>query len=641
MKFLYYRPEVNGLRGIAVMGAVFYHAEMIFQSFRIFPGGFLGVDVFIVISGYLMTSIILKEYQTTQSFSFSNYYKRRIRRLLPALLVVIFFTSIVSYIVLLPTHFEEFIKSVAASIFFFSNFFFHFSGQAYGAQVLSEIPLLHTWSLSLEEQFYIVYPVALIGMIIYLKKHIKLILIIGILASVIFASLISINHQSFNYYMLPSRAWEFFFGALLGININQFNIIKNEKKRGILAILGFLILLFSFALFDNTNVHPTYLTLIPVLATYLIIQDTNKANIINRILSFKLLIFLGLISYSFYLWHHPIFSFAKIIGVGEKSLIVKLFFIMLSIFLGFLTYRFVEKPFRKEGEKILNLSKINLLGASTVLTIITLFFVVENQSAQYPSIAKHLYKKTWFTTKTYFKPCFQRKTFFCSFNEKNNPKVFLIGDSIMASIQEELKNGIVNKNLNFISMTNAGCDFFDEKFFSANMVEADGNLMCNKKLAKNRIKKIEENKGSTIILHINYEKEIKNINLVNFKERVQKYLNQDYKIILIYPIPQMKENVSAEVEKDLNNNRFPIKIINIDFFKYLAQSKKIFDFYETMNHKNLYKVYPYKKFCNVDIKNKCAANTQEHLYFIDSTHLSKKGSQLINMDLIKIIDNIY
>ena len=126
MKFLYYRPEVNGLRGIAVMGAVFYHAEMIFQSFRIFPGGFLGVDVFIVISGYLMTSIILKEYQTTQSFSFRNYYKRRIRRLLPALLVVIFFTSIVSYIVLLPTHFEEFIKSVAASIFFFLFWVFLF-----------------------------------------------------------------------------------------------------------------------------------------------------------------------------------------------------------------------------------------------------------------------------------------------------------------------------------------------------------------------------------------------------------------------------------------------------------------------------------------------------------------------------------
>ena len=103
----------------------------------------------------------------------------------------------------------------------------------------------------------------------------------------------------------------------------------------------------------------------------------------------------------------------------------------------------------------------------------------------------------------------------------------------------------------------------------------------------------------------------------------------------------MKKNVSIEVEKDLNNDQFPIKIINIDFLEYLEQSKKIFDFYNTINHKNLYKVYPYKKFCNIYLKNKHAANTQEHLYFIDSTHLSKKGSELINMDLIKIIDNIY
>ena len=170
MKYQYYRPEVNGLRGIAVMGAVFYHAEIMLGSLRIFPGGFLGVDVFIVISGYLMTSIILKEYNITKSFSFSNYYRRRIRRLFPALLVVIFFTSIVSYYVFLPSHFLEFIKSVASSLFFFSNFFFHYSGQAYGAQVLSEVPLLHTWSLSLEEQFYIIYPALLLGLVIYLKK---------------------------------------------------------------------------------------------------------------------------------------------------------------------------------------------------------------------------------------------------------------------------------------------------------------------------------------------------------------------------------------------------------------------------------------------------------------------------------------
>ena len=632
MKLSYYRPEVNGLRGIAVMSVVFYHAEIIFQSFRIFPGGFLGVDVFIVISGYLMTSIILKEYKTNQSFSFKNYYKRRIRRLLPALLFVIFFTSIVAYFVLLPTHFEEFIKSVAASIFFFSNFFFHFSGQAYGVQVLSEIPLLHTWSLSLEEQFYIVYPIALLGMMVYLKNKIKLILIIGILTSVLFASLTSISHQSFNFYMLPSRAWEFFFGALLAININPLSVGKTKNK-GILAIFGLLILIFSFAFFDNTKVHPTYLTLIPVIATYLIIQDTDKKNIVNRLLSLRFLVFLGLISYSFYLWHHPIFSFIKIIG-ADKSLIIKILLIVLSIFLAFLTYKFVETPFRKKGEKILNINKINVLGVSVIVAVIFLFSLVQTQKMQYPDIAQNLYKKTWFITKTYFKPCFQRKTFFCSFNEKkNNPRVFLVGDSIMASIQEELRIELIDRNLNFIPMTNAGCDFVK--------LEKNGNAMCNKKIDENRIRKIEDNKESTIILHISYAKNIDNKNLIDFSKRVQKYLNQNYKVILIYPIPQMKKNVSIEVQKNLKNNEFPIKIINIDYFKYLEETKKIFNLFDNINHQNLYKVYPYKKFCNTDLKNKCVGNTQDHLYFTDFSHLSKKGSELINMDLIKIIDIIY
>ena len=154
-----YRSEIDGLRSLAVIGVIFYHAEIILGSFRIFPGGFLGVDIFFVISGYLITSLILKEYQLKNSFSFKNFYKRRAKRLLPALLLVILVFSIFSYFYLLPIQFEEFIKSSIASIFFFSNVFFHYSGQAYGAQVLSEIPLLHSWSLSVEEQFYILYPI--------------------------------------------------------------------------------------------------------------------------------------------------------------------------------------------------------------------------------------------------------------------------------------------------------------------------------------------------------------------------------------------------------------------------------------------------------------------------------------------------
>lgn len=634
MKFLYYRPEVNGLRGIAVLGAVFYHAEIILGNFRIFPGGFLGVDVFIVISGYLMTAIISKEYKATNTFSFKNYYKRRIRRLLPALLVVIFFTSIVSYFIFLPSLFEDFIKSVLASIFFFSNFFFHYSGQAYGAQVLSEIPLLHTWSLSLEEQFYIVYPTILLGLFIYLKKRIEIILIIGILLSVIFASIITVNHQSFNYYMLPSRAWEFLFGALLGVKLDQTNSNENKKTKQFLALIGFIVLLLSFALFDDSNFHPSYLTLIPVTATYLIIQNTSEDSLTNKVLTIPALIFIGLISYSFYLWHHPIFSFAKILDIGQESILIKTLIIFISILLGFITYKFIEKPFRNEGEKIFNLGKISSLGLSIVIIIITLNFSINFQKNNHPKIAQELYKKTWFTTTQYFKPCFQRKTFFCSFNEdQKNPTVFLVGDSMMASIQEDLKTNLIKRDINFIPMTNAGCDF----------LEIDDGITCNKKILNNRIKKINEKLGSTIIFHLNYiqAKDDDVFFKESFLEKIYYYLNKDYNIILIYPIPYIDKNVSVEVEKNLINKKNKIDFVNIDFQRYIQESENIFTLFDALNHKNLYKVYPHTKLCNTHLIGKCVGNTQNEIFYIDKLHLSNEGSKLINVDLIKIIDKIY
>ena len=629
-----YRSEIDGLRGIAVLGVLFYHSEITFKSFQVFPGGFLGVDLFFVISGYLITSLILKEHQSNKSFSFINFYKRRIRRLLPALLTVIFVSSVVSYFYLLPMLFEELFKSVVSSIFFFSNFFFHFSGQAYGAQALSKIPLLHTWSLSVEEQFYLLYPIFLIGILTFIKKKTKLIIIFGILSSLLFASVVNLNHQSFNFYMLPSRIWELLFGALLGTNINQFSFSKNKKIKKNLAILGFLLIFFSFTFFKDTNNHPTYLTLIPVIGAYLIIQDVDKKNFINKILSGKILVFLGLISYSLYLWHHPIFSFAKIIGAEENSFLLKVLFIIMSIFLAFLTYRFIEKPFREKNEKIFKIGKVNILGGVTILIIITLYSLTTLQKTQYPTIAQHLYEKTWFTTSIYFKPCFQRKTFICSFNDnKKNQSVFLVGDSVLASIQEGLKNRLIKRNLNFIPMTNAGCDFL--------IVDNNKSATCNKKIFENRKKKILDKKESIIILHINYDGDIKEKILIDFKKRIRKYLHEGYRIVLIYPIPQMKKNVSMQIEKNIKDGNLPVDIVSINYSKYLNKSKKIFTTFNSMNHKNLYKIYPHKKFCNTFLKNKCIGNTHNYLYFTDTSHLSQKAATLINMDLIKIIDSIY
>jgi len=202
----------------------------------------------------------------------------------------------------------------------------------------------------------------------------------------------------------------------------------------------------------------------------------------------------------------------------------------------------------------------------------------------------------------------------------------------MASIQEDLKTNLLKRNINFIPMTNAGCDFLEI---------ADGTA-CNKKIFDNRLKKIDEKLGSTIIFHLNYN-QAKDDDIFfdeSFLETINYYLEKNYKIILIYPIPYLDENVSIEIEK-LLDKKDEIDFLNIDFQRFLKESEKIFTLFDNLNHENLHKIYPHKKFCNTQLIGKCVGNTQNEIYFIDKLHLSNEGSKLINVDLIKIIDKIY
>ena len=167
---LSYRPEIDGLRAISVIAVVFYHVEIFFNDTKLFSGGFIGVDIFFVISGYLITSIIIKEIYSTNGFSLLNFYKRRARRILPALFGMIAISIIFAWTYLTPTSFMQYSKSILSSIFFFSNYFFYFEGLVYNAENSLLKPLLHTWSLSVEEQFYIIFPLLLIRIDVSLKE---------------------------------------------------------------------------------------------------------------------------------------------------------------------------------------------------------------------------------------------------------------------------------------------------------------------------------------------------------------------------------------------------------------------------------------------------------------------------------------
>ncbi len=638
-----YRKDIDGLRALAVLGVIFYHAELVFKDNIIVSGGFLGVDIFFVISGYLITKIIYNEVKLNNSFSFFNFYQRRIRRIIPALLLVILFSSIMAYFFLLPIEFQAYLKSIVSSVFFYSNFHFHYSGQAYGENILSAKPLLHTWSLAIEEQFYIIYPILLIGCIKFFKKNIKTVLATLILLSILFATFISNDHQSFNFYMLTSRAWELLFGGLIAIK--HLNSSSNKEDNSLFAVLGFIAIFFSFFFFDDVNEHPTLLTLLPVIGCCLIINNTTNNNIIGHILSSKVLSNMGLISYSLYLWHHPILSFGKISGITNDNISMKFFLILVSIILSILTYVYVERIFRdKKKIKIKNL--ISIITVSIILIISISYISSKSQSERYPKIVRNLHEKTWFKTKQFFIPCFQRDKFFCSFNRGvDKQKAFLVGDSVLASMQEELKKNLIKKNINFIPMTNAGCDFINIK------LKEIKNINCTSDVFNYRNKKIIESKNSLIIIHLNYlnSDQYNNLETRNkFTKNINFLLTQNNKIIFLYPIPQWQINVSKyfdnKFQKEKNNIQSKLKLekdfVTIKYDDFKKDSSVVFNILDNINNENIYRLYPHKIFCNTLIKGKCVANSTDDIYFIDNSHLSKAGSEIINIDLIKLIDNI-
>jgi len=353
-----YRPEIDGLRALAVLAVIFYHFEISFFNKNFFSGGYLGVDIFFVISGYLITSILTREYETTKSISIFNFYERRIRRIIPLLFTVILASTPFAWFYLMPSSLVDFSKSALSSIVFSSNFYFHFSENAY-FNFNDSNPLLHTWSLSVEEQFYIFFPFFILFVIKFFKNSLLKIFIIIIILNLLvvnFAGNLSLSYPfieekfsiqkpSFfgSFYIFTSRLWELLMGACL-VFFEKNSKLQKLKVYNILPKIGLVIILVSILLFNESTFHPSFLTLIPVLGICLIIFFSNKKEYITKILSSKILVNLGLISYSLYLWHYPFLIFKKNTTDNENNLLI--FFLIFIISL--LSYKFIEKPFRNK-----------------------------------------------------------------------------------------------------------------------------------------------------------------------------------------------------------------------------------------------------------------------------------------------------
>lgn len=355
-----YRPEIDGLRAVAVIPVLLFHA-----GFSIFKGGFIGVDVFFVISGYLITSIIHPDIKKN-SFSITQFYERRVRRILPALFLVCLVCIPIALMSMLPDEFKAFSKSLAAVNIFSSNIlFWQESGYFESAAELK--PLLHTWSIAVEEQFYLFFPLFLM-----LFRNLKTKGLIALLLAVTFISLgfseyVATRDSSANFYLLPTRAWELSIGAILAISMPE----RTETFPSVSAwapLLGLGMILYSVFTVDKDVTFPGLLALIPVLGTALIIAFCKPTDVTGKILCFKPIWGLGLISYSTYLWHQPLFAFARLReGVLTPGRYFVLIFI--SLILAYFTWRYIENPFRNRK----NFSRIKIFSGAAILsgTLIT------------------------------------------------------------------------------------------------------------------------------------------------------------------------------------------------------------------------------------------------------------------------------
>jgi peptidoglycan/LPS O-acetylase OafA/YrhL len=336
-----YRADIDGLRAVAVLVVVFYHLGL-----RNFRNGLVGVDVFYVISGYLITALLLKDLEAAR-FSIVSFYERRMRRIFPALFVVLLFSTVCASILFDPPELEKFGKELLATTFFASNIYFWHSAEPLGyfdTGVIS-VPLLHTWSLSVEEQFYLFFPITLFLLFCYAKKRIGVWLLL--LSAASFAlNLWATQHKPVvAFYWIMPRAWELLAGALLALKVIPF--VRGRILQEIIALLGLAMILGAACLPFKGLQFPGAFVLLPCLGTCLVIYaGESSSSFVAKLLSLRPVVFVGVISYSLYLWHWPLIVFSKHLPFRLSGYLLVAFVLSFSLAAAFVSFEYIERPFR-------------------------------------------------------------------------------------------------------------------------------------------------------------------------------------------------------------------------------------------------------------------------------------------------------
>ena len=638
-----YRPEIDGLRTVAVLAVILFHLN---SNYLI--GGYYGVDVFFVISGYLITGILTKSIENG-NFKMSDFWLRRVKRIIPLLLVVIITTTLVLPFLIFRPVLNEIFEDIIPAIFSYFNFHAYFNFGDYWGQTADKSFFLHTWSLSVEEQFYLFYPFVLIVIHKYFKKFLIPLILITIISLGLFIYFVSIKTQLV-FYILPFRIWELSIGGIITCLPKNVNNNKNYKR--LLPIIGLILILISY-FFATTSV--SYIAILPILGSFLIIYFSNGKDILGKILSSKIFVHIGKLSYSLYLWHWPVIVLYK--NLEFKFLDINRFYIYIIIvityMLSYLSFKLIETKARNYK----NTPKLVLVGIGVCIALIT-YYKSSYFSIYYPSsynqqtsyglyydvtptqeIIKsdnpRFYNEIFSKRLDENKDAYKKQGIVQIINNKN-PQVLILGDSHGGMWAKTLHEACQELQISSsIYTTNGSRPFFNLKNLENQIGSSTFTKQERINFSKSIVKNIDTWKVKLVIMSCRWENLTPN-DKVDFEELIEYFRKRNINFLVINQPPHisiMGDNNASQFISYLKIS--PVKGYNtiplnqdeiIKSNSYLTQiANKNDNMVEFDVFNKLYKNGKAKITYNNDV-----------LYF-DDDHLSSKGTELFKVDLKNVI----
>jgi peptidoglycan/LPS O-acetylase OafA/YrhL len=615
-----FRSDIHGLRGLAVISVVFYHS-----NFEFLKGGWLGVDIFFLISGYLISNIIIAELNSGK-FSFRAFYKRRIRRILPALLSTLTITSVFSYWLLTPKSLIEYSEAMISSIFFYSNYYF---------QNLEFNPLLHIWTLSVEEQFYLVSPLILFVIYKYFKKGLFI-----FVSSIFFVSILlnSTTQEISKFYQIEFRVWEFLLGTILVF----FNL---KRKYNFLNYFGMMTVVFSLVYYEDSTLNLNSVEPKITALTGVVLMIISEGSKITSLLENKYLAFLGTLSYSLYLLHQPFFALARVFVKKYNFTLDNLDYlilILLLIFIANLNFKFVESYFLASK----NFSTLLLFSSTSIILLVTFSvfsFNTDGYKGRYDSMPPSI---LFYSTNTNLYPSDQDYELFNNFECDGSPKdkeaLIFVGDSqlntLSVDILQNYKNLSCHYTVSFITNPKGRCLLSKQN--------DTGKLnVCTDEFFKNFILDLNTQKAIVVVIGRfdtwldpkkgGTEVQCDNCDFIDVvKTRFSAIADNSSKLIIIEPIPTYQKNI---VESYLYKRVSWGESITIDYKEWKEEREQTIVFINSLKSNTIQRIDTAVLFCNTFEINKCNASSKKELLYTDGNHLTLEGTKILSEKIYSLL----